>query len=136
MLRAGLPVPGMVGETVGHFRIVRRIGEGGMGHVYLADDLRLDRQVALKVRAEGSPSPEQVARFEREAKAAAALSHPNILAIHDYGVHASMPYVVMELLEGQNLRQVLRDGLLPPDTALEYAREIVAGLRAAHDKGI
>ena len=121
----------MVGETVGHFRIVRRIGEGGMGHVYLADDLRLDRQVALKVLAQGSPSPEQIARFEREAKAAAALNHPNILSIHDYGVHASMPYVVMELLEGQNLRQILRDGPLRVENALEYASELLAGLRAA-----
>ena len=107
-----------------------------MGHVYLADDLRLDRQVALKVMSHGSPSPEQIARFEREAKAAAALNHPNILAIHDYGVHASMPYVVMELLEGQNLRQVLREGPLRPERALEYANELAAGLCAAHDKGI
>src|SRR5262245_13260105 len=135
MLRGDLR-PAMIGETVGHFRIVRRIGEGGMGHVYLADDLRLDRQVALKVLAHNSPSPEQIARFEREAKAAAALNHPNILSIHDYGVHASMPYVVMELLEGRNLRQVLRDGPLPVETTIAYACELVAGLSAAHDKGI
>ena len=126
----------MVGETVGHFRIVRRIGEGGMGHVYLADDLRLDRQVALKVLAHGSPSPEQIARFEREAKATAGLNHPNILSIHDYGVHASMPYVVMELLEGRNLRQVLREGPLSTETALDYASALIGGLSAAHEKGI
>src|SRR5262245_34701485 len=74
----------MVGRTVGHYRIVRKIGEGGVGHVYLAEDVTLERQVALKVLAESSPVAEQAARFEREAKAAAALDHPNILAIHEF----------------------------------------------------
>ena len=70
----------MVGQTIGHYRIVRKIGEGGVGRVYLADDLQLDRPVALKVLAHPSPNADQIARFEREAKAAAALAHPNILA--------------------------------------------------------
>src|SRR5688500_7536453 len=73
----------MVGQTVGHYRIVRKIGQGGMGCVYLAEDLQLDRHVALKTLAESSANPDHIARFEREAKAAAALNHPNILAIHD-----------------------------------------------------
>jgi serine/threonine protein kinase/WD40 repeat protein len=126
----------MVGQTVGHYRIVRKIGQGGMGCVYLAEDLQLDRHVALKTLAEPPANPDHIARFEREAKAAAALNHPNILAIHDYGVHESMPYVIMELLEGRNLRQVLRDGPLAVPRALDYAIELVHGLSAAHDKGI
>ena len=126
----------MVGQTVGHYRIVRKIGEGGMGHVYLAEDLQLERHIALKVLAQADANPDHIARFEREAKAAAALNHPNILAIHDFGVHESTPYVVMELLEGQNLRQVLQSGPLVVQRALEYGIELVNGLSAAHDKDI
>jgi serine/threonine protein kinase len=126
----------MVGQTLGHYRIVRKIGEGGMGHVYLAEDLQLDRHVALKTLAHTSANPDQIARFEREAKAAAALNHPNIIAIHGYGVHESTPYVVMELLEGRTLRQVLQDGPVVVQRALDYSIELVNGLSAAHDKDI
>ena len=126
----------MVGQHIGHYRVVHKIGEGGMGHVYLAEDVRLDRKVALKVLAQPSPNPDQVARFEREAKAAAALDHPNILAIHEFGHDGSIPYVVMELLEGRNLRQRLQDGPLPVRTAIDYALDIARGLLAAHEKGI
>lgn len=126
----------MVGRTVGHYRIVERIGQGGVGQVYRAEDLRLDRNVAVKMLSQPSPKPDQVARFEREAKAAAALDHPNILAIHEFGHDGAMPYVVMELLDGCNLRQRLGDGALPVRTAIDYALDIVNGLAAAHEKGI
>jgi len=126
----------MVGRTVGHYRIVRKIGEGGVGQVYLADDLTLDRQVALKVLAESSAGAEQAARFEREAKAAAALDHPNILTIHEFGRDGDMPYVVMELLDGRTLRQVLEDGPLSSTVAVRHALQIVSGLAAAHERGI
>jgi serine/threonine protein kinase/Tol biopolymer transport system component len=126
----------MVGRSVGHYRIVEKIGEGGVGQVYLAEDVQLDRKVALKVLAQPSPDLEQVARFEREAKAAAALDHPNILAIHEFGHDGGMPYVVMELLDGRNLRRRLEQGPLTVRTAIEYALEILRGLAAAHDKGI
>jgi serine/threonine protein kinase/Tol biopolymer transport system component len=126
----------MLGQTVGHYRVLRKIGEGGMGHVYVAEDVNLDRKVALKVLAHTTPTPVQVARFEREAKAAAALEHPNIVAIHEFGYEGDMPYVVMELLEGSSLRQRLHEGPLPVHTAVAYALEILAGLGAAHDRGI
>jgi eukaryotic-like serine/threonine-protein kinase len=126
----------MVGQHIGHYRIVRRIGEGGVGHVYLADDLRLDRQVALKVLARSSPNRDELARFEREAKAAASLDHPNILSIHEFGHEGETPYVVMELLEGSSLRQRLQEGPLPVRSAIDYALEILRGLAAAHAKGI
>lgn len=126
----------MVGQQVGHYRVLLKIGEGGMGHVYLAEDVKLDRKVALKVLAHAAPSPVQTARFEREAKAAAALDHPNILAIHEFGHQGTMPYVVMELLDGSSLRERLHQGPLPVRTAVACALEILAGLAAAHDKGI
>jgi serine/threonine protein kinase/Tol biopolymer transport system component len=126
----------MVGQQVGHYRVLRKIGEGGMGHVYLAEDVTLDRKVALKVLAHTTPNSIQIARFEREAKAAAALEHPNIVAIHEFGHEGAMPFVVMELLDGSNLRQRLHEGPLVVHTAVTYALEILAGLAAAHAKGI
>src|SRR5512144_1393301 len=110
----------MVGSNLGHYRILQRIGEGGVGLVYLAEDLRLDRKVALKVLAQASPRPDQIARFEREAKAVAALDHPTILAIHEFGYAEGTPYVAMELLEGCTLRQQLERGPLPLWTAIGY----------------
>jgi serine/threonine-protein kinase len=123
-------------ETIGHYEVVRMIGEGGMGRVFLARDTMLDRQVALKVLSSPSPDGEAVARFEREAKALAALDHPNILSIHEFGRIGAMPYVVMELLDGRNLRDVLDEGPMPHRTVLAYALEIAHGLAAAHEKGI
>jgi Tol biopolymer transport system component len=108
-----------------------------MGEVYRARDTRLDRQVALKVLPERlSRDPDALGRFEREAKAVAALSHPNILAIHDFGEQDGVAYVVTELLEGLTLRERLQDGALPPRKALECGAEIAHGLAAAHEKGI
>ena len=126
----------MVGQSIAHYQIVKKIGQGGMGEVYLALDTRLDRNVALKVLSNPSPDASQIARFEREAKATAALNHPNILSIHDFGRDGATPYVVMEFLEGHTLRELLTAGALPLRTALAYAGETAQGLAAAHDKGI
>jgi serine/threonine protein kinase len=128
---------------LGPYRIVGPLGAGGMGEVYRARDVKLDRDVAIKVLpAALAAAPDALNRFEREAKAVAALSHPNILAIHDFGQAPSavpgqpVMYAVMELLEGQTLRQVLDGGALPPKRAMEYGRQIAEGLAAAHSKGI
>ena len=125
------------GTRVGSYEIVSALGAGGMGEVYRARDARLNRQVALKVLPELFASdPDRLARFEREAQAVAALSHPNILAIHDYGVDGSRAYAVMELLDGDTLRERIAAGLIPTRKAIEYAVQIARGLAAAHDKGI
>lgn len=127
----------MIGTTLAHFRITAKLGEGGMGEVFRAEDSKLGREVAIKVLpAEVAEDPERLARFEREARAVAALSHPNILAIYDFGTENGVTYAVMELLDGQTLREVLRDGPLPTRKALEYARQVANGLAAAHDKGV
>ncbi len=107
-----------------------------MGQVFVAEDTRLDRKVALKVLLHPTPGADQIARFEREAKAVAALDHPNILSIHDFGRDGENPYVVMELLTGQTLRQRIDAGPVPVDKAVAYALEITHGLAAAHQKGI
>jgi hypothetical protein len=130
-------VPLTAGVRLGSYEIIRPIGAGGMGEVYCARDTRLDRDVAVKILpADVSARPDAIARFEREARAVAALSHPNILAIHDFGTADGVSYAVMELLEGESLRQALADGPLPPRRAVDYAIQIARGLAAAHDKGI
>ena len=102
------------GTQLGPYEIVSAIGAGGMGQVYRARDPRLDRSVAVKVLPEDlSADPDRRARFEREAKAVAALSHPNILAIYDYGEQDGLYYAATELLEGTTLREQLHDGPLP-----------------------
>ena len=130
------------GQRLGSYEILNSIGAGGMGEVYKARDTRLDRTVAIKVLPELFASdPERAARFEREAQAVAALSHPNILAIHDFGT-ASEPgrprvsYAVMELLEGETLRERLDDGPLPLRQVLDFSVQFAHGLAAAHDRGI
>ncbi len=107
-----------------------------MGRVFLARDTMLDRDVAVKVLSSPDPHSEDVARFEREAKALAALNHPNILSIHGFGRVGAVPYFVMELLDGRNVRELLSAGPIPPRTVVRYAMELVNGLAAAHDKGI
>ena len=126
----------MVGQNIAHYRIVRKIGVGGMGEVFLAEDTKLGRQVAIKVLLSPNPNESQVARFHREAKAAAALNHPNIVSIHELGSAGTTSYVVMEWLEGQTLRQRLEDGPPPLSVALSYARDIIQGVVAAHEKGV
>lgn len=130
-----------VGTRLGPYEVRGHIGSGGMGDVYRAQDTRLDREVALKVLPPGfSADADRLARFEREAKSIAALSHPNILAIFDTGTtgdtgHATT-YVVTELLDGQTLRERLTEGALPVRKAIDYAVQIARGLAAAHDKGL
>jgi len=127
----------MIGTTLSHYRIVEQIGAGGMGVVYRAHDERLDRDVAVKVLLEEvATDSDRLARFEREAKAVAKLDHPNILAIHDFGTEDGVAYAVMELLDGESLREVIKGGGLTTSKAVEYARTIADGLAAAHDKGI
>jgi serine/threonine protein kinase/Tol biopolymer transport system component len=125
------------GSKLGPYDIQAAIGAGGMGEVYRARDARLNRDVAIKILpASFSSDPDRLQRFAQEARAAAALSHPNILSIYDIGDDHGAPYVVSELLEGETLRDRLRNGALPPRKALDYARQIASGLAAAHEKGI
>src|SRR5512136_288067 len=127
----------MIGKTLGHYRIVEKIGAGGMGEVYRARDARLDRDVAVKVLPSHlDEDAAALARFEREVKAIAALSHPNILGIFDVGSEGGVAYAVTELLEGETLRTQLMDGALPVRKAVDYAVQMAQGLAAAHDKGI
>src|SRR5688572_9695389 len=108
-----------------------------MGEVYRARDPRLHRDVAIKVlHGLVATEPERIARFEQEARATAALNHPNILAVYDLGQHDGAAFIVSELLDGRSLRQMLTDGALPPRKAVDYAVQIAQGLAAAHDKGI
>ncbi|HEY6148006.1 MAG TPA: serine/threonine-protein kinase, partial [Thermoanaerobaculia bacterium] len=122
---------------LGSYEILAPLGAGGMGEVYRARDRKLDRDVAIKVLpASVASDPDALARFEREAKAVAALSHPNILAIHDFASQDGIVYAVMELLEGETLRGKLDSGPIPQRQALDYAVQIAKGLSAAHEKGV
>ena len=124
-------------SQLGPYRIVAPLGAGGMGEVFRARDPKLDRDVAIKVLpAHLAADHDALGRFEREAKAVAALSHPNILAIHDFGQAGGRHFAVMELLEGETLRQTLEGGALSPKKAIEFGRQIAEGLAAAHGKGI
>src|SRR6266849_4216803 len=125
------------GCRLGPYEIVACLGKGGMGEVYRAHDSRLGREVAIKVLPEASTTdPDRLRRFELEAKAVGALSHPNLLAVFDTGRHEGAPFVVFELLEGETLRARLGGTALPPAEALDYALQIARGLAAAHDKGV
>src|SRR5712691_5338171 len=125
------------GARLGPYEIVSAIGAGGMGEVYRAKDTRLQRDVAIKVLPGAlSSDSDRLARFEQEARAAAALNHPNILAVYDIGSHDGAPYIVSELLDGQTLRERLGSGPLSVRKALEYAIQVAHGLAAAHEKGI
>jgi serine/threonine-protein kinase len=125
------------GVRIGDYEIVGSIGSGGMGEVYHAKDLKLERDVALKVlKEERASDPDRIKRFEKEARAASALNHPNIVTIHDIGMHRSAPYVVMELLEGRTLREILTDGPLATEELLGFATQTADGLAKAHSAGI
>ncbi len=120
------------GVRLGPYELGSRLGAGGMGEVYRARDARLGRDVAIKVLPPWwQDDPEAQRRFEIEARAAGGLSHPNIVIVHDVGEHEGAPYVVTELVDGKPLA-----GPLPPDLALDRARQVAAGLAAAHDRGI
>jgi serine/threonine protein kinase len=114
------------GVRLGPYEIVSAIGAGGMGEVYRARDSRLGRDVAIKVLPSATTAPDRLARFEQEARAAAALSHPNILAVYDIGLDP--PYIVSELLDGVTLRERINGSTLTPRKAIEYAVQITRGL--------
>ena len=120
-------------SRIGPYDIISKLGEGGMGEVYRANDPALGREVAIKVLPDAFASdPDRLARFAREAKALAALNHPNIAQV--YGFEGSA--LVMELLEGETLRDRLRDGAMPARKAIDCGAQIARGLAAAHDRGI
>jgi eukaryotic-like serine/threonine-protein kinase len=125
------------GTRFGPYEIVTPIGAGGMGEVYRARDTRLGRDVAIKVLpAEFASDPERLKRFEREARATASLSHPNILDVHDVGTFEGIPYLVEELLEGESLKERLERGVLPVPEGVRIGLEVAKGLAASHGKGI
>jgi predicted ATPase len=125
------------GTKLGSYEIVAAVGAGGMGEVYRARDARLDRIVAIKVLpAEFSADTDRLRRFEREARSASALNHPNIVTIYELGQHGSTHYIAMELVEGQTLRQMLTAGTLPIRKTIEIAAQVAEGLAKAHEAGI
>ena len=126
------------GTRIGSYEILAPLGAGGMGEVYRARDAKLDRDVAVKVLpAHLTADPDSLARFEREAKAVAALSHPNILSIFDFGSYDGVVYVAMELLEGQTLRELIAaTGALPTRKVIDYCVQAARALAAAHGRGI
>ena len=132
----------MIGTSLGPYKIIEQLGAGGMGEVYLGEDTRLGRKVAIKVLPEEYASdPERLARFEQEARAAAALNHPHIAVVHDVGSETGddgtiTHFMVQEYLEGDTLREPLKKGALPLSRALDLATEIAEALAAAHDAGI
>jgi serine/threonine protein kinase len=131
----GMDLP--ANTVLNHYRIASKLGAGGMGEVYRARDLRLERDVAIKVLPTSFASDEdRLRRFEQEARATSALTHPNILTVYDVGSHEDRPYIVAELLEGEDLRCRLNGGAIPQRKAIDYAQQIASGLAAAHAKGI
>jgi serine/threonine protein kinase len=124
-------------EVLGHYKVLEKIGAGGMGEVYRASDDRLGRYVALKIlKSTFAHDQDRLRRFEQEARSAAALSHPNIVAVYDTGIHNGAPYIVTEFLEGQTLRKLIAQGPISAKKTAEYSRQIAQGLVAAHEKRI
>ena len=125
-----------VGERIGRYEILAPLGAGGMGEVYSARDPQLDRPVAIKILTTTRATGVQLERFEREARAVARITHPHICTIHDVGDFGGVPFLVMELLEGETLADRLERGPLPVDRALVSAGQIASALDAAHRKGV
>ena len=128
---------GLVGQTLSHYRITSAIGAGGMGEVYRATDTTLGRDVAIKVLPpEVAHDPERLGRFRREAHLLAPLNHPNIAAIYGLEEADGKPFIALELVEGEDLKERLARGAIPVDEALEIAQQIAEALEEAHNKGI
>jgi Tol biopolymer transport system component len=127
----------MIGRTLSHYKVLEKIGTGGMGEVYLAQDTKLDREVAIKVLPEAfSKNKERLARFEREAKLLASLNHPNIAAIHQLEESDGVHFLALEYVPGETLLERIKRGPIPTDEALPLFKQIAEGLEAAHEKGI
>src|SRR6266849_4145408 len=123
---SGVP---MVGKTISHYRILEKIGSGGMGEVYRATDLQLHREVAVKVLPISVAADEdRLRRFQQEARTASMLNHPNILVIYEFGFDDGAPYAVSELLDGQTLGELLKAGPVPVRKAVDFAAQIARGL--------
>jgi TolB-like protein len=127
----------MIGQTISHYRILSRLGQGGMGVVYEALDLKLGRHVALKFLPDNlNPAKNPVKQMEREARAISALNHPNICIIHELAEHEGRPYLVQELLEGNTFQELIQQKKLRPEAVVDMAIQLAEGLKAAHAKGL
>ena len=131
------PTTDLIGKEIGHYKILKLLGIGGMGEVYLARDKNLNRQVALKfLSAELTDNPERMKRFEREAQTASGLNHPNILTVHQFGMENDSRFIVTEYVKGVTLSEKIAEKRLTMSEMLNIATQVAAALAAAHEAGI